>query len=152
MTKPIAKSKRPQAERAAEHMLRKAYGCVITRRAVRTQWARVDFWGADVVGKTATGAHVYCQATAGSYSALSARRKKLEAIPWHRSDTVLLVQLIERESPQGHGRKEWFFRMWEYALLPGAIPSSAVRTWQERGPLPVRREWFRAWREADARA
>ena len=81
MPKMNAKNKRGDCERAAVHFAYEILGCVITRRAVQTKWQKVDFFAADVVGKRPDGTHVYIQATAGQYSAVTARRRKLEKIP-----------------------------------------------------------------------
>lgn len=149
----IAKSRRPQAERAAEHWLHEIMECVKTRRAVRTQWQSVDFFAADVVGKTQSGVHVYAQATAGSHSAVTARRRKLEAIPWHPSDLVYVLQLVEQQDPANARRKAWWFRVHEYeqdltsehdAVYDTGIPRS-WRTWDSA--TPVLKEWFKAWKD-----
>ena len=65
------KALRRQAEVAAEHWMAKRLGCIAIRRAVRTQWQRVDFFGADLVGVLDTGAKIYIQVTTGSRSAMS---------------------------------------------------------------------------------
>ena len=90
-----AKSKRPEAERAGEHYLREVEGCVATVRAVRTMYQRQDLFASDIVGKQPDGSHVYAQVTAGQSEAVRTRRRKLDAIPWHESDTVLLLQLVQ---------------------------------------------------------
>ena len=43
----IGKSRRPQAERAAEHVLHEFFDYLHTRRAVRTQWQKQDFFAAE---------------------------------------------------------------------------------------------------------
>lgn len=136
--KPIARTRRPQAERAAEHWLRHVCGCVVTRRAVRTQWQKVDFWGADVVGKTAVGEHRYAQATAGQASAVTARRRKLEKIPWHSTDRIFVLQLIQTPDPANRRRQLWHFRVHEFR-------EQQWLTWSEATLVP--RSWFRAWKE-----
>jgi len=148
MAKGIAKSRRPQAERAAEHWLREILGCVCTRRAVRTKWAAVDFFGADIVGKTETGAHCYVQVTAGKSQAVTARRRKLEAIPWHDWDTVILLQLIETKNPAHGRRKQWWFRVYEYETIddpPSRPLARQWRLWESATAVPPR--WFKAWKE-----
>lgn len=136
-----AKSKRPEAERACEWYAREVCGCVITRRAVRTQFQSVDFFAADCVGKRADGSHVYIQATAGQTEAVRTRRRKLDVIPWHPSDVVLLLQLVQTEDPANARRKKFFFRehvrdeIGTWSVLPEAFP--------------VPKEWFKAWKEEE---
>jgi len=88
MPKLNSKAKRGDCERAACHYIVHSHGCTVFRKAIRTQFQSVDFFASDVVGKKPDGSHVYVQATAGQASAVSARRKKLEKIPWHPSDTI----------------------------------------------------------------
>ena len=135
---PVAKSKRPEAERAGEWYLREVAGCVVTRRALRTKFAKVDFYAADIIGKRADGSCVYAQVTAGGAEALRTRRRKLERVPWHPSETVMVLQLTFTPDPANKARKLWFFRVHPYAHGAG--------TWGEVTAAPVRREWFRAWR------
>lgn len=132
---PVAKSKRAPAERAAEHYLRDVIGCVVTIRAVRTQWQRTDIFASDVVGKLSDGSHVYAQVTAGQAEAVRTRRRKLDAIPWHLSDRVILLQLVETKDPANKRRKWFHFRI--HRLTPDGwkVDAEAVR-------VPV--EWFRA--------
>ena len=111
MPKKNAKNKRGDAERAAEWYAHEIHKCVVTCRAVRTQWQRQDLFGCDVMGKKSDGSCVYIQATAGQYSAVTARRRKLEVIPWLGSDIIEIVQLIQTEDPANARRKLWFFRV-----------------------------------------
>ena len=146
--KAIAASRRQDAERAAEHWLRNVLDCIVTRRAVRTQWHKVDFFAADVVGKSASGAHCYAQATAGSYSAVTSRRRKLEKIPWHPYDSVFVLQLIEQQHPAKGRWKQWFFRVHEYE--PDIEDSADLtvrrwRTWDAATEIP--KAWFKAWKD-----
>jgi len=146
--KSIAKTKRAEAERAAEWFLREEFGCVVTRRAVRTQWQKVDFFGSDVVGKREDGTHVYAQATAGKSQAVTARRRKLEAIPWlFDSDIVLLLQLLEDLDPANRRRKIWHFRVHQYDYWIGTNIDREWNTWDEAFRVP--KEWFKAWKETD---
>lgn len=158
MPKLNAKSKRGDAERAAEHYCHDQMKCVITRRAVRTKWQKQDFFGCDVIGKRADGVHVYVQVTAGQHSAVTARRRKLEDIPWHKTDIVHLLQLVQTEDPANARRKLWFFRLHMY------VPDSCFcedryplqdfllgkkRVWKtEENAIPVPREWFKAYKNA----
>lgn len=142
----IAKSKRPEAERAAEWYLREVCECVATRRAFRTAYAKVDFFASDVIGKREDGSHVYCQATAGGDEALRQRRRKLEKYPWHDTDDVILLQLTETPNPVHRGRKLWWFRLHEYVA-----GENGVREWRLcESAVAVPAEWFKAYREADA--
>lgn len=137
-----AKSKRADAERATVWYAREMLGCVVTRRAVRTQFQSVDFFAADVVGKRADGTHVYIQATAGEHAAVTARRRKLEAVPWHVTDVVQLVQLRQTEDPANARRKKWFFRVHEYCF--NGLDSREWITHDDAVDVP--REWFKAWK------
>ena len=111
MSKTIAKKHRATAERAAEHYLVHNLDCVAVRRAIRTQWQSVDFFASDVVGKRKDGSHIYAQVTAGKNETVRRRRRKLDAFPWHTSDTVLLLQFVETPDPANARRKLFFFRV-----------------------------------------
>ncbi len=134
-----AKSLRPQAERASEWYAREVCGCIITRRAIQTQWQSVDFFACDCVGKRSDGSHVYIQATAGQNEAVRVRRRKLDVVPWHKSDTVLLLQLVQTEDPANARRKKFFFRV-HFRDVAG--PWSVL---EEAQMVP--KEWFKAWKE-----
>jgi len=138
-----SKTKRGDCERASEHYAVHNHGCVITRRAIRTQFQSVDFFASDVVGKRADGSHVYIQATAGQASAVSTRRKKLEAIPWHPSDTVELVQLVQTPDPANARRTLYFFRCHVYELANKITLPINTRLWRTlETAVPVPKEWF----------
>ena len=139
MPKANAASKRPEAERAAEWYAIKELECVVTRRALRTKFAKVDFFASDVLAKRVDGSHVYIQVTAGQASAVTARRRKLEKIPWHESDTVQLLQLVQTEDPANSRKKLWFFRVHKYEQERG-------EWWTEMEAVPVPRHWFKAWK------
>jgi hypothetical protein len=150
-----SKAKRADCEKAAVHYCRENHKCVYTRRAIRTQFQSVDFFAADVVGKRKDGSHVYVQATAGQASAVSARRKKLEAIPWHYSDTVELVQLVQTENPANARQTLWFFRVHEYSkqeiVIEGKAASfSCGRIWKvKEEAVSIPKEWFKAYKEQE---
>ena len=145
MTKAIAKSKRAPAERAAEWVLRKVYGCVATRRALRTHYAKVDMFGCDVVGVDEDGWRTWVQVTAGQTSAVTARRRKLEAYPWHVTDGVYVWQLQSRQSGR---KKEWYFNVWEYEWCSYLGPKGQ-RHWIRHGLVTrIKPEWFKAYKEA----
>ena len=125
-----------QAEVAAGHFMKARLGCCAIRRAVRTQWQKVDFFGADLVGVLSTGAKIYVQVTTGSHSAMSARRAKLGDFPWHPSETVLLLNLVATVSPAKGRKTEYWFRVEELAR-----PQMVWNDWPE--PIPVPRGWFK---------
>ena len=140
----VAKSKRPEAERAGEWYLREVCGCVVTRRAVRTKWQSVDFFASDVMGKRLNGRTFYAQVTAGKVEAVRSRRRKLEAVPWHPSDRVMVLQLVFTPNPAHARRKLWFFRVHNYNH--GLTPEWLVD--DEAASVP--KTWFRAWRDVAA--
>lgn len=145
-----SKAKRGDGERAAEHYAVHIKSCVITRRAIRTQFQSVDFFASDVVGKMADGSHVYIQATAGQAAAVSTRRRKLEAIPWHPSDTVELVQLVQTPDPANARRTLWFFRVHRYYPVFDEKQNryALVRRWETlETAVPVPKEWFKKLKE-----
>lgn len=131
---------RSAAERAGEWYLYKIMNCLVVRRAVKTQWQKVDFFGSDLVGKKADGTHIYVQVTAGEYSAVTARRRKLEKIPWHESDTVQILQLIQRKNPANARRKNWFFRVHVYQKGKWITLDEAIE---------IKKEWFKKINEKE---
>ena len=132
------KSDRGPVERAAEHFA-VSLGAVSTVRAVRTQWQRQDLFGCDVLGLRENGDLIGIQATSGENSAVTARRRKLEAHPWAASALVLVVQLRKLPDPANARRLQHFFRVHEYALVGGR---RAWGVWNEAPAVP--REWFKA--------
>jgi len=141
MPRKVAKSKRPEAERAGEWYLREVCGCVVTRRALRTKYAKVDFYCADIIGKHADGSCVYAQATAGGNAALRIRRRKLETVPWHESEKVMVLQLTFMPDPANMRRKLWFFRVHRYDHVHD-------RNWRvDSVAEPVPKAWFKAWKD-----
>lgn len=133
-----SKTKRVEAEYAAEWYARETLGCVLTRRPVRTKWQAVDFFGADVLGKLGDGSTAWVQVTAGDHSCVSERRRKLEGVPWNSLDIVRLLQLRSTEDPANGRRRLWWFRVHLFesgvwSTLPDAVA--------------VPNEWFKAWRE-----
>lgn len=145
--KPIPKSLRRFAEVASDHYCRERMDCVVTRRAIKTQFQSVDFFASDVVGKRADGSHVYVQVTAGQSTAVNVRKKKLENYPWHETDTVQLLQLVQTPDPANARRIKYFFRVYEY-LLEGEGNGSIGhgRTWvQKEVAIDVPREWFKSY-------
>jgi hypothetical protein len=164
-----SKAKRGDAERAGCHYVREIHKCVIHRRALKSQYQSVDFFASDVVAKRIDGSHVYVQVTAGQASAVSSRRKKLEKIPWHPSDTVELVQLVQNPDPANARKTLWFFRCHVYKLEPywredveiplknGEVFKDVIiyhkegrRVWHTlETAVPVPATWFRAWKEEE---
>lgn len=151
--KASTKTKRVDAEKAAEHWARWWCACVCTRRPVRTQFQSIDFFGADVVGKDKTGAHVYVQVTTGQAEAARVRRRKLEKYPWHPSDKVFLLQLDVDDSVRPF---KWFFKVHEYkqnldivaCLDDKPVAEWTMRSWVNTDAIhDVPREWFKAWKE-----
>ena len=132
------KALRRQAEVAAEHFAVERLKCVVIRRAVRTQWQKVDFFGADVLGKQESGDHIYIQVTTGASGCVSERRKKLVAIPWHTSDTVLLLNLVATASAAKGRRTEYWFRVEQFDSIAGP---RAWSDWPETIFVP--RYWFK---------
>lgn len=141
--------KRADAERAAEHYCHKVMNCVTTRRAIRTQWQKVDFFSCDCVGKRANGSHVYIQVTAGQTSKVLERKKKLEKEVWHASDTVQILQLVQTDNLGKGSRKLWFFRVHEYFFQYNIPHNEWNRTWiMLKDAVSVPKEWFKKWKEA----
>ena len=146
----VAKSKRPEAERAAEHFMQSegGFGCFATRRALRTKFAKVDFFAADIIGVCDRGFRYWVQVTAGQASAARIRRRKLEKYPWHPSDRVLLFQLTHTEDPMHRARKKWWFRTFELVREgKDQVLRKKWITWTD--PIPVPPEWFKAYKEKE---
>lgn len=136
------KSKRPEAEKGTEWYLHEVENCVITVRAIRTKWQRQDLFAADVIGKRKNGTMAYAQATAGRDEAVRQRRRKLDVIPWHKSDTVLLLQLTQTPDPANNRRKLWFFRVHRLDVI------NLIWSVDEQA-FPVPKEWFKAYKNKD---
>ena len=134
----MAKNDWSNAEKAAEHYLREVYLCEHTRRPVRTRFQKQDFFACDVVGKTADGNHIYAQVTTGDSSAVAARRRKIEAIPWHESDTVIILQM--KSEKIGNKRRFWF-RIHHYET--DLCGWNALLTGHE-----IPREWFKPFKDS----
>lgn len=113
-----------------------------TRRALRTKWARVDFFGADVIGKDASTT-VWCQVTTAQRTeSVRRRRRRLEEIPWLPSDRVFLFELEMRPNPVRRSRIDYFFRVHQYAYR-GREPVGP-RSWVVLDePISVTRDMLR---------
>ena len=133
----MKKTDAANAERAAEHYAIQSLDCVRTLRAVRTRFARQDLFASDVLGKRADGTLVAIQVTTGKASAVSDRKRRLEAVPWHQSDIVLLLQM-HKEKLNGRSIRH-FFRVLEYC-----VGSDGRRKWFPLYEVEVPRTWFRA--------
>lgn len=109
----VAKSNRPLAEKAAEHYLYEVCGCdpAQIRRAVRTQWQAVDFFGCDVMGRRKDGLVFFAQVTAGQNEAVRVRRRKLEKISWNHLERIMVLQLVEQFDPANARKKIFYFRV-----------------------------------------
>ena len=133
------KSKWQDAERAAVHFAVHCMDCVLTHKAIRRAYQSVDIFGCDVVGKQKDGVHVYIQVTTGQMPKVTERKRKLEKIPWHHSDIVLILQLFWLSNPKNKRKKDWYFKVFEYTLCK----------WDEwMGGVPVDKNWFKAYEEA----
>ncbi len=146
----MSKQDRIHAEHAAEWFARKCLDCVHTRRAIRTRFQKVDLFGADVAGIRQDGTKVWIQSTAtkdGSAGTNSgnvwARKKKLEAIAWGPTDTVLMVEMCRDKVSRGF---RYFFRVQQYDAerLVWVLPE--VHTFS------IPREWFKAWKPEEKAA
>lgn len=149
-----SKTKRVDAEKAGEHYCREKLGCIHTRRPVRTQFQSIDFFAADVVGKRQDGSHCYVQVTAGQAGRVRERRRKLEAYPWHVSDIVQLLQLVQTPDPADARRTKFFFRIHEYRLVQRSsmpqIDSVLEREWATKDvAIDIPKEWFKAWKSPE---
>ena len=136
-----AKSKRKDAERAAVWMAYEMFNAVRHAKSIQTKWQRVDIFGADVASKDKDGRITYIQVTAGQDSAIRARKKKLEKIPWHFSERVILIQLKQRQEVVNARRKEWFFKVWEFICR-----SDGHRKWEFwPKPVSIPSKWFKSY-------
>ena len=143
----VAKSRRPEAERAAEHYLYNICHCEIhtIRKAIRAKYQSVDFWACDVMGKAINGYSYFAQVTAGQTEAVRTRRRKLEKIPWNRFEFVFVLQLVETIDPANALRKKFYFRV-HRLNIQGNKPIQF--TWSvDNEACPVPREWFKKLRE-----
>lgn len=146
-----AKERRRQAEVAGEAYFREILNCHEWHRAMRTRFARQDFYASDVMGRT-DAENWFAQVTVGQVEAVRQRRRKLERTPqgrlrsWKATDRVLVLQLVERPSPVNASILEFFFRVHEYIHPKRAGQPEDVgwKVWPEAVAVP--REWFKAHR------
>lgn len=134
----MAKADQSNAERAAEWWAREQ-GCVLTRRALRTKFAKVDFFASDIMGKRADGSMVFIQVTAAVGSGnVTARRRKLEAVPWAQTDSVFLLHFRREPDPANRRKLKYYFRVHEYG-------NAGWLVWDEAVDVP--QEWFKPVKE-----
>ena len=132
---PVAKSRRPQAERAAEWVAVEVFGCTETQRATRTKFQKIDFFGCDVMGMR-PGFKEWIQVTAGQRQAVQVRRKKLVDKDWVYTDRVWVFRLVQ-EGKSGR-IKLWHFDVWKLEIWED------IRKWEDWPPIPIKPEWFKA--------
>lgn len=137
----VAKSKRPEAERAAEWAMHLVLGCTHTRRALRTPFNKVDLFGADAIGIRPDGSKCFVQVTAGQSSAVTARRRKLERYPWAVDDYVAIWQLVE--APASGRGKDWRFDVHVYRCTSGTW------SWTHDPGFDIDKSWFKAMPKED---
>lgn len=100
-----------------------------TKRALRTKWASVDFFGCDVIARMPDRLEIHnIQVTMGKDESIRARRRKLEAIYWTPSDHVFVFQVIQRPAVTYANRVDYFFKVHQmtepgnWKILPDPIP------------------------------
>jgi hypothetical protein len=120
-----------EAEVAAENYLKTF--CEQTRRTVRSKWHKIDFFGADVIGKTDVLTY-YVQVTTAKDPA--SRRRKLEVGPWSAFDRVKLFQVVERNAVANAHRIERFFRVHNYDFL-------AHKWYIDDKPIPITKDMLK---------
>lgn len=140
----VSKTNRRKAEVASEHYLYHICKCDPhqIRRAVHTQWQKIDFWFSDVMGRTPKGRCFYAQVTAGQAEAVRQRRRKLEKISWNAFDNVMVLQMVEQPNPANHRKKDFYFRIHrlDHINLVWSVDEIA---------FPIPREWFNKLRIAE---
>lgn len=102
----------------------------MTRRAVRARFQKVDFFGADVMGKR-SGGMAWVQVTTAQGSrhteTVRRRRRRLEEVPWGPQDLVFVFEARERPNVVDPRRIDRFFRVHEYASRDGG---EGPRSWR----------------------
>lgn len=125
------------------HFLAERWKCTHIERAVRTQWQSVDFFAADVMGKSAKmGLNIYGQVTTGATKAVQVRRRKLEKVPWHHNERVFLFQLVSTDDPVNKNKKRWWFRIHQYHHQ-----TNIWEVWDAAQEIPP--SWFKAWKTTE---
>lgn len=128
------------AEVAAENWL-KLQGYQ-TRRTVRTQWQKIDFFGADVIGKGKEDT-VYIQVTTAKHSKeILLRKRKMGDVPWLETDRVYVFQCVERKSVSNPRKKELFFRT--YIYYGGYISNGGDPFWLSSDPIAITPDMLKA--------
>ena len=131
-----------EAEVAAEWALIERFGCLPgwTRRALRTKFARVDFFASDVMGKREDGSMVWAQVTkAKSTANVRPRRRKLERVPWSNLDLVLLLHMRTDDSTRPHRHH---FRVHR---LVATLPEQPGIWTVDDELMDIPRAWFKVW-------
>ena len=130
------------AEWAAEHLAREM-GCVVTVRAMRTKFTRQDLFAADVIGKRKDGSLVAIQATCGDSANVAHRRRKMEAVPWSLTDTVLIAEMRKKHElgNRAHPLRRYFrLHQWRHGHGDWKVLSDVVE---------IPKVWQRAWKPLD---
>jgi len=133
----MSKQDRRYAEVAAQWLAVKEFECTYIRKAIRTKFQSVDFFGSDVMGINEYGHKVFIQATAGQDAAVTQRRRKLEKYPWHESDTVLVAIL----------RKVKIGRSYHYHFRISEYDDKTWMYWSTNVEVP--RHWFKKYQEQE---
>lgn len=105
-----------------------------TRRALRTKFAKVDFFGADVLGKSGWST-IFCQVTKGKNP--GSKRRKLEKPEgiWLETDRRLVFELRTLPNPVNRSVHDYYFRVHEL------LKNDKWIIWPE--PIKVPRDWFK---------
>ncbi len=139
----VPKAYRRLAEVAADHYAYEVLGCIRTVRAVTTKWQRQDLFASDVLGRKPDGTLCAIQVTTGVSQAVTARKRKLEKETWHKTDTVLLLQMYWEQNPKNKRSKLWFFKVWNYIYKN----SYEQRVWLEISHWAVPQSWFKLYKK-----
>lgn len=129
-----------EAEVAADNLYQVMFRAK-TRRAIRTKWQKIDFFGADVIAKVpgneqvSAGTTYYAQVTMSKdIAGISKRKRKLEQQYWSPYDRPRVLRLIQKKGD--NNRNEYFFRV--YAFSP------TQRTWHlQKEPWCIPKEMFK---------
>ena len=133
----MTKQDQQNAEKAIEWYLYEICGCPIhqIRRAIRTKYQKVDFFGCDAMGMDHNGTKIFIQVTTGEYEAVRQRKRKLEKFTWHKYDNINVFQMIKKKS----GRTfDYYFIIWDYEVSAGE--------WFEEQSIAIPKKWFKKLR------
>jgi len=127
----MTKQDQANAEKAAQWLLA-SWGYTQQRKAVRTKYQKVDFFGADIMAMDDyRGYKIFCQVTTGGYEAIRQRKRKLEQYIFSEHDDVFIF--VMKKEKKGRSFEYWFEI--NYFDMSGD-------DWYERPPEPIKREWF----------